>query len=63
MGFGWSNGVILELLDKYGDRMSLTDQFETDEDNKLMSGSQSISNTHLITVITSLLALCLRYAF
>lgn len=24
LGFGWSNGVVLELLYKYGDKLSLT---------------------------------------
>lgn len=23
LGFGWSNGVILDLLDRYGDRFTL----------------------------------------
>lgn len=62
MGFGWSNGVILELLDKYGDRMTLTDQFETDDNVKPMSEGTKITNTHFLT-ITSLLALRLGHVF
>ncbi|PNF19664.1 Trehalase [Cryptotermes secundus] len=26
-GFGWTNGVIMELLDKYGDRLTVRDRF------------------------------------
>lgn len=27
VGFGWTNGVIMELLDKYGDRLTVRDKF------------------------------------
>lgn len=27
LGFGWTNGVIMELLDKYGDRLTVRDRF------------------------------------
>lgn len=29
-GFGWSNGVIMELLNKYGDRLSVSEIFNLD---------------------------------
>ncbi|XP_023314191.1 trehalase isoform X2 [Trichogramma pretiosum] len=28
LGFGWSNGLILDLLDKYGDKLTAEDSFE-----------------------------------
>ena len=27
MGFGWTNGIIMELLKKYGDRLTVRDKF------------------------------------
>lgn len=33
VGFGWTNGVIMELLDKYGDRLTLRDSFFEPEYN------------------------------
>jgi alpha,alpha-trehalase len=31
VGFGWTNGVIMELLDKYGDRLTVRDRFTEPE--------------------------------
>jgi alpha,alpha-trehalase len=31
VGFGWTNGVIMELLDKYGDRLTARDRFTEPE--------------------------------
>lgn len=31
MGFGWTNGVIMELLMKYGDRLTVRDSFSEPE--------------------------------
>ena len=31
MGFGWTNGVIMELLKKYGDRLTVRDKFSETE--------------------------------
>lgn len=31
MGFGWTNGVIMELLKKYGDRLTVHDKFSEPE--------------------------------
>ncbi len=31
LGFGWSNGVILDLLDKYGDQLTAENNFEGNE--------------------------------
>lgn len=30
LGFGWSNGVVMVLLDKYGDRLTAEDYFLPD---------------------------------
>lgn len=27
LGFGWSNGIIMDLLNKYGDRLTAEDRF------------------------------------
>ncbi|XKL66018.1 hypothetical protein PGB90_009438 [Kerria lacca] len=60
MGFGWTNGVILELLNKYGDKISLTDDFESEE-SKIMSNGRRIINVHLQNILASLVALIIRF--
>ncbi|XP_044742177.1 trehalase isoform X2 [Chrysoperla carnea] len=40
LGFGWTNGVILELLAKYGDRLTAVDQF----DNAIEKDPQVVTN-------------------
>lgn len=61
MGFGWTNGVILELLDKYGDRISLKDDFTDSGENKVMSSSRKWTSSHFTIVIASSLALLARH--
>lgn len=39
LGFGWSNGVIMELLAKYGDRLTANEVFGTEE---LVSSAQKL---------------------
>ncbi|BES96787.1 alpha,alpha-trehalase [Nesidiocoris tenuis] len=40
LGFGWSNGVVMELLAKYGDRLTATEVFGSEE---LVSSAQLLS--------------------
>nr|CAD7196475.1 unnamed protein product [Timema douglasi] len=42
LGFGWTNGVIMELLDKYGDRLTAEDRFE---DNKPLVASIAVDGS------------------
>nr|CAD7592386.1 unnamed protein product [Timema genevievae] len=42
LGFGWTNGVIMELLDKYGDRLTAEDRFE---DNKPLVSSIAVDGS------------------
>ena len=49
-GFGWSNGVIMELLAKYGDRLFVSDIFKLDN---LVAVPTSIQKVRSIEYITN----------
>nr|CAD7397869.1 unnamed protein product [Timema poppensis] len=62
LGFGWTNGVIMELLDKYGDRLTAEDRFE---DNKPLVASIAVdgSVSTFGQVLTLVLALVVPLGF
>lgn len=62
MGFGWTNGVILELLDKYGYKISLTDDFETSEE-PVMSDSWKPVSCFVHVAASLLFSLVIRNIF
>jgi len=55
-GFGWSNGVLLELLHKYGDRLSSANYNDTGNGN----GSSQIYNKLPTTLLMAFIAWLLR---
>lgn len=64
LGFGWSNGVILDLLDKYGDRLTAENQFEVKE-TQTPAGSTAGPTPGVSTagqVMTGILALIISLA-
>lgn len=60
LGFGWSNGLVMDLLDKYGDRLTAEDYF--------MPGTvvENAAPPHVIStagqMLTGLLALIISLA-
>jgi alpha,alpha-trehalase len=67
-GFGWTNGVIMELLDKYGDRLTVRDRFYEPE-YKPNYQSESRINVAAVAplssvgqVLTGILALVATFA-
>lgn len=60
LGFGWTNGIIMDLLDKYGDELRLEDYATTpvsdyQSDNVATSSFSQIS-TALLALLVSLTA-------
>lgn len=62
LGFGWTNGVIMELLQKYGERLTLKSRFE--EDHPLVSAASagpvaaiSVAGTVLTAILAFLVTL------
>lgn len=60
LGFGWSNGVIMILLDKYGDRLTAEDYFKPGEVVQNAAPPQTISTAG--QMLTGLLALIISLA-
>jgi len=62
-GFGWTNGVIMELLHKYGDRLTVHDKFSVSEQQPSHQSESRISiagsppNSPVGQVLTLILAL------
>nr|AQV08185.1 trehalase [Locusta migratoria] len=54
LGFGWTNGVILELLYKYGNQLQVVDQFNAKAEQSTASGVQA-SGGQLLTAVLVLL--------
>jgi hypothetical protein len=65
IGFGWTNGVILELLDKYSQNLTAKDSiFLTEQEQQHMShpnksGSTSLATHFCCWVLLALLIQCL----
>lgn len=60
LGFGWSNGVIMILLDKYGNRLTAEDYFSPDVVVENAAPPQVISTAG--QMLTGLLALIISLA-
>lgn len=61
LGFGWSNGLVMTLLDKYGDRLTAEDYFSADAVVENAASPPVISTagqmlTGLLAIIISLAA-------
>lgn len=58
MGFGWTNGIIMEFLQKYGSRATAEDRFV--EASKIVAGGASSntvsSSTQFLTAVLAILA-------
>ncbi|CAK9805141.1 unnamed protein product [Anthophora quadrimaculata] len=61
LGFGWSNGVIMDLLDKYGDRLTAEDHFVHDDVLQSSAPQQPVVST-AGQVMTGILALIISLA-
>uniref|UniRef100_A0A146LQW6 Trehalase n=1 Tax=Lygus hesperus TaxID=30085 RepID=A0A146LQW6_LYGHE len=62
-GFGWSNGVIMELLAKYGDRLSVSKIFKLDTFVSTPSSIQKASFFNIFLAQTAVAATCIGAAF
>ncbi|XP_077288553.1 trehalase-like isoform X2 [Arctopsyche grandis] len=61
LGFGWSNSVVMDLLDMYGDTLTAVDEFDVDSIDESNSddgtSSSAIHAASVSSVITGILAL------
>ncbi|XP_046987728.1 trehalase-like [Schistocerca americana] len=55
LGFGWTNGIILEFLDKYGDILQPEDQFNIQ--------AARLAGVGIMSAATNLVLVCLSVAF
>ncbi|XP_069695388.1 trehalase-like isoform X2 [Periplaneta americana] len=65
LGFGWTNGVIIDLLDKYGDRLSVQDRFFEPEHSYQTGPRTNVAAAPLSSlgqVLTGILALVATFA-
>ncbi|XP_076760877.1 trehalase isoform X2 [Xylocopa sonorina] len=61
LGFGWTNGIIMDLLDKYGDRFAAEDHFVS-YDIVQNSATQQVAVSTAGQVMTAILALIISLA-
>ncbi|KAG7207009.1 hypothetical protein KM043_000900 [Ampulex compressa] len=61
LGFGWTNGIIMDLLDKYGDRLTAEDRFVYDDVVQSAAQPQVVVST-AGQVMTGILALIISLA-
>nr|UNW45414.1 trehalase [Calliptamus italicus] len=54
LGFGWTNGIILELLNKYGHQLQVIDKFNAKAEQSTASGVQA-SGGQVLTAVLVLL--------
>ncbi|XP_047101886.1 trehalase-like [Schistocerca piceifrons] len=54
LGFGWTNGIILELLNKYGHQLQVVDKFNAKAEQSTASGVQA-SGGQVLTAVLVLL--------
>lgn len=63
LGFGWSNGLILDLLDKYGDRLTAENHFVPSEPGTQSSfAPQPAGVSTAGQIMTGILALIISLA-
>lgn len=61
LGFGWSNAIVMDLLDRYGDRMTAEDHFVNDDVMQSAAPQQVVVST-AGQVMTGVLALIISLA-
>lgn len=61
VGFGWSNGLVIDLLDKYADTMTEVDHFAP-ESHALHSGSGELTVSSTGQILTGFLAIIISLA-
>lgn len=61
LGFGWSNGIVMDLLDKYGDRLTAEDYFQPGDVVENMAPPQVVVST-AGQMLTGILALIISLA-
>ncbi|XP_076675523.1 trehalase isoform X2 [Andrena cerasifolii] len=61
LGFGWSNGIVMDLLDRYGDRLTAEDHF-VDDDVMQSAAPQQVVVSTAGQVMTGILALIISLA-
>lgn len=66
IGFGWTNGVILELLDRYGPKLRAVDRFDDaiERESIMVTGIPNImkGGAETRTFITALLVITISLA-
>nr|AQY15496.1 membrane-bound trehalase-like protein isoform 1 [Gampsocleis gratiosa]AQY15497.1 membrane-bound trehalase-like protein isoform 2 [Gampsocleis gratiosa]AQY15498.1 membrane-bound trehalase-like protein isoform 3 [Gampsocleis gratiosa] len=62
LGFGWTNGVIMELLDKYGGNLTVKDRFEMEPLTGSISALAVANSATGSQILTALLALAATLA-
>ncbi|KAJ9575304.1 hypothetical protein L9F63_025746, partial [Diploptera punctata] len=60
LGFGWTNGVVMELLHQYGHRLTLRDKFNEEEDIRTNMAAAPLSSVG--QVMTTILVLVATFA-
>lgn len=55
LGFGWSNGVIMDLLDMYGSEITAFDDFDVESNENTNASTVTISGVS--SVVTGVLVL------
>lgn len=61
LGFGWSNGLVMDLLDKYADRLTAEDHFTRDNVVENSAPQQVVVST-AGQVMTGILAIVITLA-
>ncbi|GLH08160.1 Trehalase [Gryllus bimaculatus] len=56
LGFGWSNGVVMDFLDKYGHNITLRDKFEVVQTSSVATILSATKESQILTAIYALLA-------
>lgn len=63
LGFGWSNGLVLDLLDKYGDRLTAENHFAANSEQATYNfANNGPQVSTLAQLMTGLLALVISLA-
>ena len=56
LGFGWTNGVIMELLHHYGNELTVRDKFDEEEIRTNMAAAPLSSVGQMVTTMLVLIA-------
>lgn len=62
LGFGWSNGLVMDLLDKYGDRLTAEDHFVTSDVMESAAPQPAVVVSTAGQLMTGILALIISLA-